>query len=215
MNFTPLLVNPLSPTFYFIGIKSVYVDGIKLPINPSVWSIDQLGNGGTIIDSGTTLTFIAKPAYREILKAFKRRIKLPNAAEATPDFDLCVNVSGVSRPPLPRMSFELTGDSVFSPPSRNYFVDTDDGVKCLAIQPVHSDGDFSVLGNLMQQGYLLEFDRDKSRLVDDAEVEAAIFVVGRAVEAGFTHVHLNGTLLSLVRHVLSRKVPLTYYGTHV
>ncbi|KAF2318127.1 hypothetical protein GH714_041479 [Hevea brasiliensis] len=123
-----------------------------------------LGNGGTIIDSGTTLTFIAKPAYREILKAFKRRIKLPNAAEATPDFDLCVNVSGVSRPPLPRMSFELTGDSVFSPPSRNYFVDTDDGVKCLAIQPVHSDGDFSVLGNLMQQGYLLEFDRDKSRL---------------------------------------------------
>ncbi|OAY47355.1 aspartyl protease family protein 2 [Manihot esculenta] len=164
MNFTPLLVNPQSPTFYYIAIKSVSVDGIKLPIDPSVWSIDELGNGGTIIDSGTTLTFIAKPAYREILKAFKRRVKLPIAAEESPDFDLCVNVSGVSRPALPRMSFELSGDSVFSPPSMNYFIDTGDGVKCLAIQPVNSDDDFSVIGNLMQQGYLLEFDRDKSRL---------------------------------------------------
>ncbi|XP_021650255.2 aspartyl protease family protein 2-like [Hevea brasiliensis] len=164
LKFTPLQVNPQAPTFYYIGIKSVSVDGVKLPINSSVWSIDELGNGGTIIDSGTTLTFITEPAYREILRAFKRQIKLPSAAELTPGFDLCVNVSGVSRPTMPRMSFELDGDSVFSPPSMNYFVETADRVKCLAIQPVNADGDFSVIGNLMQQGYLLEFDRDKSRL---------------------------------------------------
>ncbi|EEF38012.1 aspartyl protease family protein 2 [Ricinus communis] len=164
MSFTPLLINPLSPTFYYIAIKGVYVNGVKLPINPSVWSIDDLGNGGTIIDSGTTLTFITEPAYTEILKAFKKRVKLPSPAEPTPGFDLCMNVSGVTRPALPRMSFNLAGGSVFSPPPRNYFIETGDQIKCLAVQPVSQDGGFSVLGNLMQQGFLLEFDRDKSRL---------------------------------------------------
>ncbi|KAF3431777.1 hypothetical protein FNV43_RR26513 [Rhamnella rubrinervis] len=164
MSFTPLQTNPLAPTFYYIGVEGVSVGGVKLPINPSVWSVDESGNGGTIVDSGTTLTFLPEPAYRLILAAFKRRVKIPSAAVPTPGFDLCVNVSDVSRPSLPRLSFRLVGNSVFSPPPRNYFIETAERVKCLAIQPVNSEKGFSVIGNLMQQGFLLEFDNDRSRL---------------------------------------------------
>ncbi|XP_059648616.1 aspartic proteinase NANA, chloroplast [Cornus florida] len=164
LSFTPFQINPLSPTFYYIGIQSVSIDDVKLHINPMVWSIDELGNGGTVVDSGTTLTFLADPAYRRILSAFRQRVKLPSPADPTLGFDLCVNVSGVSRPSLPRLSFKFAGESVFRPPPRNYFVDTADGVKCLAIQPVSSPAGFSVIGNLMQQGYLFEFDKDRSRL---------------------------------------------------
>lgn len=165
MSYTPLLTNPLSPTFYYIGIKSVSVNGAKLPINPSVWSLDELGNGGTVIDSGTTLTFLAEPAYRQVLAAFRRRVKLPPVAVGTTmGFDLCVNVSGVLKPSLPKLSFRVEGKSVFSPPSRNYFVEAAERVMCLAIQPVKVGSGFSVIGNLMQQGYLLEFDKDRSRL---------------------------------------------------
>ncbi|KAH7516591.1 hypothetical protein FEM48_Zijuj10G0151400 [Ziziphus jujuba var. spinosa] len=164
MSFTPLQTNRFSPTFYYIGIKSAFVGGAKLPISPTVWSIDESGNGGTVIDSGTTLTFLPEPAYRVVLAAFRRRVKIPSAAELTPGFDLCLNVSGVSRPSLPRLSFKLVGNSVFAPPPRNYFIDTADGVKCLAIQPVNSGEGISVIGNLMQQGFLLVFDKDKLRL---------------------------------------------------
>ncbi|XP_062159092.1 aspartyl protease family protein 2 [Alnus glutinosa] len=165
IRFTPLQTNPLSPSFYYIGIQSVSVNGAKLPINPSVWSVDERGNGGTVIDSGTTLTFLAEPAYRQVLAAFKRQVRrLPSLPEPTPGFDLCVNVSGVSRPSLPRLSFRLVGNSVFSPPPRNHFIETADQVMCLAIQPVNSEIGFSVIGNLMQQGFLLEFDRERSRL---------------------------------------------------
>ncbi|KAK9114766.1 hypothetical protein Syun_021563 [Stephania yunnanensis] len=164
MSFTPLLTNPLSPTFYYVGIKSVFVDGVKLPVNSSVWRFDGNGNGGTVVDSGTTLSFFAMPAYREMLTAFKGRVKLPLVSDPALGFDLCVNVSGGVSPGLPRMSFGLVGGSVFSPPSSNYFIDVADGVKCLALQPVSATSSFSVIGNLMQQGFLLEFDRDKSRL---------------------------------------------------
>ncbi|XP_052184635.1 aspartyl protease family protein 2 [Diospyros lotus] len=164
LNYTPLQSNPLSPTFYYIGIQSVSVGGAKLRINPSVWAIDDAGNGGTIVDSGTTLTFLPDLAYRKIVAAFNRRVTLPSPAEPTLGFDFCLNVSGVRRPSLPRLSLKLVGGSVFSPPPRNYFVDTADGVKCLAVQPVALAGGFSVIGNLMQQGFLLEFDKDRSRL---------------------------------------------------
>ncbi|GAB4828914.1 hypothetical protein Ancab_018575 [Ancistrocladus abbreviatus] len=164
MSSTPLITNPLSPTFYYIGVKSVVINGVKLPISPSVWALDELGNGGTIIDSGTTLTFLPEPAYRQILTAIRRRIKLPQLSEPTPGFDLCVSIANDSRPSLPRMSFILNGDSVFSPPPSNYFIDTAVGVKCLALQAVSSPSGFAVIGNLMQQGFLFEFDNDRSRL---------------------------------------------------
>ncbi|KAB1221137.1 Aspartic proteinase nepenthesin-2 [Morella rubra] len=167
MSFTPLQTNPLNPSFYYIGIQTVSVNHEKLPIDPSVWSINELGNGGTVVDSGTTLTFLAEPAYLQVLEAVKRQVRrLPITAVPSQSlgFDLCLNVSGLLRPRLPKLSFKLVGNSLFSPPPRNYFIEAADGVKCLAIQPVKSETGFSVIGNLMQQGFLLEFDSEGSRL---------------------------------------------------
>ncbi|KAL3731505.1 hypothetical protein ACJRO7_028394 [Eucalyptus globulus] len=166
--FTPLLANPLAPSFYYVGIKRVSVDGERLPIDPSVWSLDDLGNGGTILDSGTTLTFLAEPGYRPLLAAMRRRVGLPAAAAAAPGFDLCVNVTGAGRRPrLPRLSFEMEGGAVLAPPAGNYFIDVAKGVRCLAVRPAGAaaeGGGFSVIGNVMQQGFLWEFDVDRSRL---------------------------------------------------
>ncbi|RYR08730.1 hypothetical protein Ahy_B05g076559 isoform A [Arachis hypogaea] len=122
------------------------------------------GNGGTVVDSGTTLTFLAEPAYRQVLAAFRRRVRLPPVEGANLGFDLCVNVTGAGKVKLPKLSFSFSGKSVMSPPARNYFIDAMEGVKCVAIQAVKEGAGFSVIGNLMQQGYLFEFDRDRSRL---------------------------------------------------
>ncbi|XP_077236113.1 eukaryotic aspartyl protease family protein [Tasmannia lanceolata] len=164
MKFTPLHTNPLSPTFYYVGIESVSVNGVSLPIDPSVWTIDGDGNGGTVIDSGTTLTFLAEPGYRQILAEFKRLVRLPRMVGPDASFELCVNVSDVANPRLPRLVVRFLGGAIFEPPPRNYFIDAADGVKCLALLPVNSPSGFSVIGNLMQQGFLFEFDRDESRL---------------------------------------------------
>ncbi|KAM7275895.1 hypothetical protein ACFE04_017761 [Oxalis oulophora] len=167
LKFTPLITNTLAPTFYFIQIITVFINDVKLPISPSVWSFDKFGNGGTIVDSGTTLTFLPDLAYHHILTAFKRKVKrfeLPKSIESTQGFDLCVNASTESMASLPKLSFKLEGGAVFAPPPENYFIDTEDRVKCLAIQPVGDSNGFAVIGNLMQQGYLFEFDEDRSRL---------------------------------------------------
>ncbi|XXG55420.1 hypothetical protein AAC387_Pa03g3090 [Persea americana] len=166
MSFTPLQTNPLSPTFYYVQIRTVHVDGKPLRIDPSIWAIDSAGNGGTVIDSGTTLTFLAEPGYSRVLTAVRSRVRVPRVVgPAAAGFDLCVNVSGVRNPRLPRIGFGLLGGSVLDPPPRNYFIEADVGVTCLALQAVSTTGGgFSVIGNLMQQGFLFVFDRDGSRV---------------------------------------------------
>ncbi|KAK4773911.1 hypothetical protein SAY87_028930 [Trapa incisa] len=168
VSFTPLLTNPISPTFYYISIQTISVGGERLPVSPSVWSLDEIGNGGTIIDSGTTLTFLAKPAHAQVLAAMRKRVRLPSTAVLTPGFDLCVNVTGLGRKSvmaaLPKLTLRLRGGAVMVPPPRNYFIPTAEGVRCLAILAVTAEGSSSVIGNLMQQGFLFEFDRDRSRL---------------------------------------------------
>uniref|UniRef100_A0A7N0UDJ6 Peptidase A1 domain-containing protein n=1 Tax=Kalanchoe fedtschenkoi TaxID=63787 RepID=A0A7N0UDJ6_KALFE len=166
LRFTPLISNPLSPTFYYISIRHVYINKSKLRIDPSVWALDQFGNGGSIIDSGTTLTFFPKPAYEKIFSALDQLLAdVPSPEEPTPGFDLCLNMTDAPRNlRLPRLKFKLAGGAAFEPPPRNYFIATEEGVMCLAVRPVGSDSGFAVIGNLMQQGFLFEFDRVKSRV---------------------------------------------------
>ncbi|XP_068659835.1 aspartyl protease family protein 2 [Aristolochia californica] len=167
LRFTPLLTNPLSPTFYYIGIEAATVDGVPLKIDSSVWALDSAGNGGTVVDSGTTLTFLPEPAYRRILSAFRRRVSLPRTVAPDPNLEFCVNVSSsfsAARRRLPQLSFRLAGGAVFSPPSSNYFIGAAEEVQCLALQPVNLGSGFSIIGNLMQQGFLFVFDGEESRV---------------------------------------------------
>ncbi|KAK1277488.1 Aspartic proteinase nepenthesin-1 [Acorus gramineus] len=162
MRFTPLLPNPpTSPTFYYVGIESVSVDGSVVPIDRSIWAVDSMGGGGTVVDSGTTLTFLPGKAYRKIVAAVQRRL---TTAEAAAGFDLCVNTSSEAAARMPRVEFGLRGGAKFGPPPENYFIEAVEGLRCLAMQAVRSGGGTAVIGNLMQQGFLFVFDRAQSRL---------------------------------------------------
>lgn len=163
MRYTPFLKNRFAETFYYVGIKQVWVEGVLLPIHPSVWNIDLQGNGGTVIDSGTTLTFIVEPAYRIILAAFNKAVIYPRVRPVQ-DLGLCFNVSGISTPKLPKMTIVFEGNGRFEPPPPNYFINAADDIKCLALQGVSSPSAFSILGNLMQQNFYFVYDREYSRL---------------------------------------------------
>ncbi|KAF9625066.1 hypothetical protein IFM89_017869 [Coptis chinensis] len=52
----PLLRNSKMDTFYYVGLTGISVGGQMLPISPSAFALDQSGDGGVIVDSGTTVT---------------------------------------------------------------------------------------------------------------------------------------------------------------
>lgn len=163
IQYTPFVPNPLVETFYYVGIEAVEVGGVILPILSDVWDIDKNGNGGAVIDSGTTLSFFVQPAYDIIVQAFKEAIDYP-LAPPTAGLSVCYNVSGISNPLLPSFSVVFKGNAVFKPPSKNYFLNPTDDLRCLGFMGSAANGGVSVLGNLLQQNYHVEYDRLHNRL---------------------------------------------------
>lgn len=163
LQYTPLLQNPSSETFYYVQIEALRVGGKVLSIPASVWAIDSQGNGGAVIDSGTTLTFFSEPAYSMILAAFKSEIRY-RVAPSTAQLDLCYNLSGIQNPKFPKLSILFRGNAVFRPPTNNYILNPVNDIWCLGILGSSPRLGISVLGNLLQQNFYIEYDRLNNRL---------------------------------------------------
>ncbi|XP_024381708.1 aspartyl protease family protein 2 [Physcomitrium patens] len=162
MQYTPIVSNPKSPTLYYVQIEKVTVGGKSLPISDSAWEIDLLGNGGSIFDSGTTLTYWFPSAYSHILAAFDSGVHYPRA-ESVQGLDLCVELTGVDQPSFPSFTIEFDDGAVFQPEAENYFVDVAPNVRCLAMAGLASPlGGFNTIGNLLQQNFFVQYDREEN-----------------------------------------------------
>lgn len=161
---TPLVENPFGQSFYYVNVQEVRVNGQALSIPNDVWELDATGNGGTVVDSGTTLTSFVEPAYQLILSAITEKFPFPQV-EPVQTFDLCFNATGVTNlSALPTLSIAMENNAVFAPPADNIFIDIPGGLKCLGLQGVEGPFGFSVLGNLIQQNFHMQFDLDGSTL---------------------------------------------------
>ncbi|KAH8962925.1 hypothetical protein BDL97_05G126800 [Sphagnum fallax] len=163
VQYTPIVSNPLHPTYYYVQMVGISVGGNNLDIAASTFDIDSSGAGGTILDSGTTITMLTLPAYEAVLTAFKAQITYP-LVDGTPyGLDLCFDIAGVTNPTVPEMSFQFQGSANFQLLPENLFaiVDTANTVLCLAM--AGSEG-FSIIGNIQQQDHLVIYDRVAQRI---------------------------------------------------
>ncbi|RDX78639.1 60S ribosomal protein L18a-2, partial [Mucuna pruriens] len=185
LNFTSFAGGKENPvdTFYYLQIKSVMVDGEVLKIPEETWHLSAEGAGGTIIDSGTTLTYFADPAYEIIKEAFVNKIKGYTLVEGLPPLKPCYNVSGIEKMELPDFGILFADGAVWNFPVENYFIQIEPDVVCLAILGTSSSA-LSIIGNYQQQNFHILYDMKKSRL-GYAPMQCADFhqyqVVGRAL----------------------------------
>ncbi|KAG2395055.1 Aspartyl protease family protein [Vigna angularis] len=169
MNFTSFLAGEETPddTFYYLQIKSIMVGGERLDIPEQSWHwlSEGAASGGTIIDSGSTLTFFPDPVYGIIKEAFEKNIKLQQVA--ADDFIMapCYNVSGALQVELPDFGIHFADGAVWNFPAENYFYQYElDEVICLAIMGSPHHSHFTIIGNLLQQNFHILYDMKRSRL---------------------------------------------------
>ncbi|RZC92058.1 hypothetical protein C5167_027947 [Papaver somniferum] len=151
-------------TFYYVEIKGIRVGDEVLEIPAGTWELSEQGAGGTIIDSGTTLSYFADPAYEMIRKAFVKQIKEYPLVKDFPVLAPCYNVSGVNRIELPEFAILFKDGAVWDFPVENYFIRLDpEEIVCLAILGTPRSS-LSILGNYQQQNFHILYDTKKSRL---------------------------------------------------
>ncbi|KAK4845930.1 hypothetical protein QYF36_010840 [Acer negundo] len=151
-------------TFYYVEIKSIMVDGEVLKIPEETWKISSDGSGGTIIDSGTTLSYFQEPAFEIIKEAFVKKVKGYPLLEDFPILQPCYNVSGVEKIELPEFGIVFSDGGVWNFPVENTFIQFEpDDVVCLAIMKTPPSA-LSIIGNYQQQNFHILYDTKKSRL---------------------------------------------------
>ena len=155
---TPLLLDRRMTPFYAVTVDAVYVAGEALDIPADVWDVDR--NGGAILDSGTSLTILATPAYRAVVTALSKH--LAGLPRVTMDpFEYCYNWTDAGALEIPKMEVHFAGSARLEPPAKSYVIDAAPGVKCIGVQEGSWPG-VSVIGNILQQEHLWEFDlRDR------------------------------------------------------
>ncbi|XP_065043860.1 probable aspartyl protease At4g16563 [Musa acuminata AAA Group] len=187
LRFTTFLNNPAagadegSPfsVYYYIGLREMAVGGKKVRVPRSALAPSPSGDGGAIVDSGTTFTYMAPPVFEPVLAAFVDRVahRYNRSADMEartglrPCFALPPDATEVD---LPELTFRFKGGAEMRLPLENYFVfaGADRAAVCLTIV---SDGDGAassdvaggpaiILGNFQQQDYYMVYDLEKGRL---------------------------------------------------
>ncbi|GMH31530.1 hypothetical protein Nepgr_033373 [Nepenthes gracilis] len=147
---TTLIHSPSNPTYYYITLQGITVGGDNLGIPPSTFQLQDDGTGGTIIDSGTTLTYLPQDAYNAVAQAFTDQINLPTVDESSSGLSTCFQKpSDGSTVQVPEISMQFDG-GVLKLGEKNVLISPAEGVICLAMKS-SSQQEISIFGNIQQQ----------------------------------------------------------------
>eukprot|EP00250_Pteridium_aquilinum_P025023 c30017_g1_i1 orf=75-1583(-) len=161
--FTPLLRNPNLETFYYVSMTGISVGGSMLTIPAEAFKMDVSGNGGVIVDSGTSVTRLVEVAYGPLRSAFRAATQNLPFSGGFSLFDTCYDLSGQTRVKVPVLALHFEGGAEMVLPASNYVIPVDgQGTYCLAF--ASTSGDLSIIGNIQQEGFRVVFDGISSRL---------------------------------------------------
>ncbi|KAK9755472.1 hypothetical protein RND81_01G027700 [Saponaria officinalis] len=180
VKYTPFRKNPkLSPydEYYYISLRKITVGKkqVKVKIPYKLLAPDRNGTGGTIVDSGSTLTFMDRPIFEPLVKelvAQMGHVKRAHGVEAQSKFGLCLNASSSRHISIPELVFHFKGGAKMELALGNYFLFSDDvGALCLTIVtdtdpavPGGPTGPAVIIGNYQQQNFYIEYDLEHQRM---------------------------------------------------
>ncbi|XP_042500260.1 probable aspartyl protease At4g16563 [Macadamia integrifolia] len=176
ISYTPFVKNPITgnPAFsvyYYVGLRKITVGGKKVKIPYKYLSLGSDGNGGTIIDSGSTFTFMEKEMFDLVAREFETQVKSYKRAlyiEVLTGLRPCFDVSAEKNVSLPELVFHFKGGAKMALPLANYYSFLGNtGVVCMTVVtdgPEISGGPSIILGNYQQQNFYVEYDLENQRL---------------------------------------------------
>ncbi|OMO83180.1 Peptidase A1 [Corchorus olitorius] len=175
LTYTPFLQNPIAheafKVYYYIGLRKISVGGRRVKVPYKYLSPGEEGNGGAIVDSGTTFSFMARQIFEPVAAEFVKQVKNYSRAREVENLTglrPCYDVKGRDNVEFPEMRLHLKGGAEVALPLENYFAAIDGGAACLTF--VTDDGvggqtgPAVILGNFQMQNYYLEYDLRNERL---------------------------------------------------
>ncbi|KAK1416585.1 hypothetical protein QVD17_32376 [Tagetes erecta] len=158
----PLITQGDKP-YYYISLEGISVGGTKLAVTKSDFAASSYGDGGMIIDSGTTFTYLEESIVNMISNEFMNQTKLKMSEKNNQYDELKHCFKSRGNVNAPTLVFHFEGAN-WELPDKNYIYQKDGGdMACLAFIAKKAT-DVSIFGNFQQQNMLVIYDLDKSSL---------------------------------------------------
>ncbi|GMI77628.1 NANA [Hibiscus trionum] len=165
MQETDLLIGHYTwSTCYHLNVSGISVDGKMLDIPSDTWIYNPDGEyGGVMLEVGNPLTSFAAPVYDKLIQGLLPFISKFKKVKGKV-LEHCFNSTGFNETLVPKLAIHFGNGAKFEPPVRNYVINQHQDVKCLAFSRFDKL-EVSMIGNILQQNYLWEFDvlNDKLR----------------------------------------------------
>ncbi|CAL5052574.1 unnamed protein product [Urochloa decumbens] len=153
--YTKMVQKPEYSSFYFVELVSIDIGGYVLPVPPTVFT-----SVGTLLDSGTILTYLPKEAYTSLRDRFRFTMKQYKPAPAQDILDTCYDFTGQPAIFAPAVSFKFSDGAVFDLDFFGVllFPDPSVAVGCLAFAARPSTMPFNIVGNTQQRSAEVIYD---------------------------------------------------------
>ncbi|KAK9139657.1 hypothetical protein Scep_009338 [Stephania cephalantha] len=170
MLYTPLVASPSEPDEYFIGVKSIKINGRAIDFDGSLLSFDENGYGGTKLSTVVAYTTLETSIYKAFTKAFVGEattgfgFNMSRVASVAP-FEYCF----LNSKSVPVIDLVLQSEMVkWRIHGWNSMVNVSDDVMCLGFLDGgvmnQTTSAVIVIGGNQLENNLVEFDLEGSRL---------------------------------------------------
>ncbi|CAI9289533.1 unnamed protein product [Lactuca saligna] len=160
-----MVYSPLVPSqpHYNLDLQSISVNGQMLTIDPTAFATSD--NHGTIVDTGTTLTYLVSEAFDPFvisITAAVSQLTTPVISKGTQCYLVTSSINGI----FPEVSLNFAGGASMILKPENYLVHGDpvDGGTpwCIGFQRVQNG--VSILGDLVLKDKIFVYDLSKKRI---------------------------------------------------
>lgn len=152
-----------SQPHYNLNLETITVNGQVLPIASSVFSTSS--NSGTIVDSGTTLAYLAEEAYDPLVSAIKATVQ-QYVSSSLSKGNQCFSTSSVSDI-FPTVSLNFAGGASMILRPQDYLIQQNsiDGgaVWCIGFQRMQGQA-ITILGDLVLKDKIVVYDLAGQRI---------------------------------------------------
>ncbi|KAM0996720.1 hypothetical protein ACFX13_006728 [Malus domestica] len=161
-----IVYSPLVPSqpHYNLNLQSISVNGQILPIDTAVFATSS--NRGTIVDSGTTLAYLAAEAYDPFVSAITASVSQsvhPVVSSANQCYLITSSVSDI----FPQVSFNFAGGASLILRPQDYLIQQTSvsGAArwCIGLQKIRGSG-ITILGDLVLKDKIVVYDLGGQRI---------------------------------------------------
>lgn len=161
-----IVYSPLVPSqpHYNLNLLSIAINGQTVPIDARVFETSR--NRGTIVDSGTTLAYLAEEAYGPFLNALTSAVSQPVQALVVKGNQCFLSPTSVNDI-FPSVTFNFAGGASIGLKADDYLIQQGyvDGAAlwCLGIEEVSGQG-ITILGDLVLKDKIVVYDLARQRI---------------------------------------------------